>query len=443
VKPIEPVFLDFSKDLEKFNAKKDIPVIYKRNTENERFELSYIFEMGTNSDKALGLAFSYLRFLGTSKYTPEQIQSEFYKLACSFSVSSSPERVTVSLSGLSQNMERALVLLEELLSDPQVNEVAFANLIRDTENNRRNAKLELQNVFNMLRNYAVWGRRSPQTNVLSSAELRALRPQNLITRITDLHKYQRRITYYGPHEKTEFLRIINDHHRVSEILQPPIPPQRFEEQMTRENGVLFVHYPGTQINFAMISKRGERFDEKKIPIVAMYNSYFGGGMGSIVFQEMREVRGLAYSASANFVTPPRLDQTYRFQTFIATQNDKMDDAVQAFHDIINNMPESENVFDVARENLLTNLRTQRITRGQVISSYIAAQDLGLNYDRNRVIFENAQNLTLTDVINFQQEHIRNRRYTYCIAGDKDDLDFRAMATYGRIQRLTLTDIFGY
>ena len=121
----------------------------------------------------------------------------------------------------------------------------------------------------------------------------------------------------------------------------------------------------------------------------------------------------------------------------------MDDAVKAFQDIINNMPESQNAFDIAKENLLTNLRTQRITKGSIIWNYIFAQDLGLDYDRNKLIFENVQNMTLADVKKFQEEHVKDRMYTYCILGSEKDLDFNTMAEYGKIQKLTLEDLFGY
>ena len=53
VQPIEPVFLDFSKDLTQLKAKDDIPVIYRHNSTNDLFELIYLFDMGNRNDKAL------------------------------------------------------------------------------------------------------------------------------------------------------------------------------------------------------------------------------------------------------------------------------------------------------------------------------------------------------------------------------------------------------
>ena len=81
VQPIQPVFLDYNKDLTKLNAKSNIPVLYKQNTSNDLFQLIYLFDMGNNNDKALGTAADYLEYLGTSDMTPEQVKSEFYRLA--------------------------------------------------------------------------------------------------------------------------------------------------------------------------------------------------------------------------------------------------------------------------------------------------------------------------------------------------------------------------
>lgn len=86
VAPIEPVFLDFEKDLSKLTAKSGIPVLYKQNTSNDLFSLLYVFDMGNNNDKAMGTAFEYLKYLGTSKKSLQEINMEFYQLACSFGV---------------------------------------------------------------------------------------------------------------------------------------------------------------------------------------------------------------------------------------------------------------------------------------------------------------------------------------------------------------------
>jgi hypothetical protein len=52
-------------------------------------------------------------------------------------------------------------------------------------------------------------------------------------------------------------------------------------------------------------------------------------------------------------------------------------------------------------------------------------------------------LTLDDVVKFQQEFIKGRPYTYCILGDKNDLDMRYIRSLGKVKILSQKEIFGY
>ncbi len=439
--PIEPVFIDYDKDLSK-GAAKNVPLLYKQNTENDLFELNFVLDMGNNNDKALGTAFSYLNYLGTSKYTPEQIKSEFYKIACSYNVSSSAERVYVSISGLDENFTAALELLEELLADPQVNQDAFKNLVSDINKSRADGKLNQGRIFSMLSQYAVWGPKSQATNMLSAAELKALKPAALTERIKNLMSYEHYILYYGPKTQEEITAVLAEKHKVAAALKPLPKATQFTQVETKENKVYFTHYNAKQLYMGMHSK-GVPYQETLEPIRRMYNQYFGGGMDAIVFQEMREARGLAYTAQANYSGVSKPEESYRIYTYIATQNDKMTDAVNAFLSILNDMPESENAFALAKESILSPIRTQRILRSSVLWDYLNAKKFGYTQDPRKVIFEQVPGFTLADVKAFQEQYIKDRPYTYYILGDKKDIDFNAMKKFGTVKELSLEEIFGY
>ena len=194
---------------------------------------------------------------------------------------------------------------------------------------------------------------------------------------------------------------------------------------------------------SMVSNRGEIFDPAIDPVLSLYNEYFGGSMNAIVFQEMREARGLAYSAGASLNTPSKLKYPYIYQSFIATQNDKMVDALKAFHSIIDDMPQSEKAFNLAKDGLITRLRTERIIKSNVLWNYIQAEDLGLKTDTRKALFEQVQKMTLQDVKAFQEKWIKGRKYIYCILGDEKDLDLKNLESSGTIQRLRYEDMFDY
>ena len=443
VAPIEPVFLDFNKDMQQLTAKSDIPILYKENTTNDLFTLIYVFEMGTNHDKAMGTAFDYLSYLGTSEKSLQEINSEFYQLACSFGVHPGSDRTYVVLSGLNENMPQAMTLFEELLADAQVNPEAYQNLANDILKARADAKLNQGANFSRLLQYAIWGPESPTTHILTNAELQAMNPQELVDRIHKINSFEHKILYYGPEKAEALVDIINERHQVPEKLNPVPAAPDFQMQETKENKVYFAQYDAKQIYFSAVSNRGEKFDASIDPMLSMYNEYFGGGMNSIVFQEMREARALAYTAAAFLVSPSKLKYPYVYRTFIATQNDKMLDAMRAFDQIINQMPESEQAFNLAKDALLTRMRTDRIIKENVLWAYLNMQDLGLSVDMRKALFEQIPGMTLADVKAFQEKWVKDRKYVYVVLGDEKDLDMKGLGQYGQIQKLSQKEIFGY
>jgi predicted Zn-dependent peptidase len=348
----------------------------------------------------------------------------------------------VYISGLSDNFEKAMALLEERLADAQADMDIYTSLVDDMLKERADAKLNQQVNFSRLRTYAIYGALSPTTNILSKSELQAMDPEELVNRTKNLKNYERRILYYGPLSKKQITELINKNHLAAEQLLPVPAAIPFVQQDVSENTILMAEYDAKQIYMAMVYKGGD-FDKNIEPSRSLYNEYFGGGMSSIVFQEMREARGLAYSAWAGYQRPSKPQYSYYITSFIATQNDKMMEAIRAFMEILNDMPESQKAFDIAKENMITNIRTERILRENILWSYLDDLEFGYTTDSRKDIFDNVQNMSLEDVKGFQELFVKNRPYTYCILGDSKDLDLKSLDKIGNIKKLTQEEIFGY
>ena len=443
VAPIEPVFVDFDKDMDILTAKAGIPVYYKQNTTNGIFQLVYVFETGSDTDKMLSYAMQYLDYLGTEDMSPMEYRQAFYNLACSYAVIPGSDVTYAVVSGLAENMEEAVSLFEKLIAGATANPEALAGMKANILQQRSNAKHEQMSNFRMLQMYGVYGKDNPARSDLSDRELRGLTDRTLLERIHNLFDYEHKVLYYGPLTGEEAVNSVNALHQVPEKLIPLEGTRKYREQLTKENRILLAPYESNQIYLFSFSNNGETYDPAVVPAATMYNAYFGGGMNGIVFQEMREARGLAYSASARYELPARKDGYCLYTDFIATQNDKMIDALDAFNSIINDMPVSQNAFDIAKESLLNNIRTQRTIKSDVLWAYLEAQKLGLDYDINRDIYNSVLNYTLQDVIDFQQSTVKDRTYTICILGDPENLDLKSLAKYGKITRLTTDEIFGY
>jgi predicted Zn-dependent peptidase len=438
---IEPVFIDYANDIKTLNLKNNISVLYKKNEENNLFELYYISEMGSNNNPKLNIAVNYLPFLGTSKYSPAQIQQEFYKLGCSFNVSSSEEQTYVSLTGLNENFEKALSLFETILSDAQPNKEPLSNLVSDILKNRSDEKLNKEVIKKAMVQYGKYGTKSPFTNILSEQELKALSGEELVGIIKELNSFEHHILYYGPSANEELITTLNKNHKTPETLKS-IPAAINFERVETDNNVYLVDYDMKQAEIVMLSK-STSFDKSKVPTITLYNAYFGGNMGSIVFQELRESKALAYSVYAYYQTPSKKSNPNYMISYIGSQADKMADAMAGMTDLLNNMPKSDMLLNTSKESVLQNIRTERITKSSILFNYEAAKKIGINYDIRKDIFAQIPAMTFNDIKLFQEQTIKNKTFNYLVLGKKENLDLKMLEKYGKIKTLSLQDIFGY
>ena len=441
VNPIEPVFVDYDKDMSRFEAE-GLDVLYAENRLNDIAYISYAFNAGTESDPSLNLAFDYLSYLGTDKMSAEEIAEKMYQLACSFRLRAGSLATGITISGLSENLETAMDIVEDLIYNAVPDEQVLANLKSDMLKSRNDAKLSQSSCFSALQKYVLYGPEYIRRTTLTDEQINAITSEELLSKIRDLASHRHEILYYGPAAEEKVSALIKNHHKVAEDLKPLDKVYPVLRQ-TDVNKVYLAQYDAKQIYYLQYSNRGERLDLEAEPMLTMYNEYFGGGMNAIVFQEMREARGLAYSANARLYNPSHKDDAYMYFAFIATQNDKMKTAIQAFDDIINRMPESENAFAVAKEALITRLRTERTTGREILEKYTSDRDLGITEPREKKLYETVPSLTLEDVKATQEKWIRNRTYAYGILGDIKDLDTDYLKTLGPVEILDSKDIFGY
>ena len=442
VKPIEPVFVDFSRDMSRFTLAPGAEVLYKHNDINDIFTLNGVYNCGTQQDPALAVAFEYLSYLGTPEMSSEQIASRMYALGCSYGAGAGDFQSSFSVRGLSENMAEALRIVEDLVMHAAPDEAVLANLKADLLKSRANAKRSQGSCSAALTDYIEYGPEYIKASALSDASLMALTSEELLAKVREVFGKGHELLYYGPMAEAELKTALAENHYVAEGAQM-LPELHATLQTTPKDRVVLVQYDAKQLQYTQYSDRGERFDPAHAADLALFNEYFGSGMNAIVFQEMREARGLAYTARARLAAPLYADDTYSFTAYIATQNDKLRQAGEAFEQIINEMPESEAAFSVARDALLSRLRTQRTTGMNVLRSYQACRRLGLSEPTSKAVFEQVQKMTLQDVVNTQRKWIRDRHYTHAILGDIQDMDGQYLSTLGPVQKVSLEEIFGY
>ena len=444
VEPLKAEFINFDEDMSRKALADGVELLYAKNELNDLFELSFTFNLGNDYDPSMSIARGYAALLGSKDMSLEEFKAQMYKLASSMYVSVNNKQTTINISGLQENLEATMALVEGYLRNLVGDDAILQNYKDSFLKSRHNRLFNQQTNFSALTQYALYGGEFIDRVTLSDAEVEALTSEELLERIARLFELEHRVTYYGPASLEAISEVITKHHAMAE--EPTATDAmkvKREILPTAENRVIILPYPAKQVYYRQISNRGEVFSVENDAIIELYNSYFSGGMNSIVFQEMREARGLAYSASAGLYEGNEAGMPYYFTTYIATQNDKVQQAIEAFADIVDNMPVSENAFALAKESYLKSVEARRLDGRGVISTFLRNELMDLSDDRAKAAYEKAKTLTLDDVVAFQQEWIKNRPYTYLILGDPNDIDLNYLSTLGTVEIVAKEKVFCY
>ncbi len=441
---LKPVFIDFEKTIQFSKLDNGLPFDYLKNTTNDTFSLYYIFEMGSLADRKLALALSYLNFLGTDKYSAAELQQEFYKLGLNFEAFSHDEACYVMLKGLGESFERGVRLVEHILAHAKGDEPALGNMKADILAKRQNEKQDKRAILrNGLVSFAKFGAVSPFTDILREETLMQIQPDELVQKIKTLCQFEHRIFYYGHQSAEKVAQILNDNHTVSSVLTPVLTSKKYPELATEADEVLFVHFPMVQTEILMLSKGTSQYSQSENAMAMLYNQYFGYGLSSVVFQEIREAQALAYSANCVYSSPSRKHHAHYLQAYVGTQPDKMAVAINTFRQIIDEMPLLPSQIDAARVGVLKSIENERITRDKPYWAYRQNTHRGIVGDHRKPIYDTFQKLKSDDLADFQQEYIKGRKFKFLILGDRERLDFNFLSEIGRVEELTLDTIFGY
>ena len=443
VEPIQPQFVDYSKEMTVGQTSKKLPLLYKHNDLDDLFTLTYKYDFGNTADNRYDVALSYMDYLGTNKMSATEFKQRLYKLACNISMYVTDNETYLTLSGLSENMPEALKLAEDLMQNAQVDEEAYRSMVDLIIKARNDAKTNQQECFNRLNEYGMYGPRNEYTNIMSAQQLRDTKPAELLSLVKGLRDMQHTVLYYGPMTQKELDKCLKKVHKTSKKLAAVPVGTPYMEQTTPRTEILMAPYDAKNIYMVQYHNEGTQWAPEHAAVINLFNEYFGGGMNGIVFQELREARGLAYSAAAYYRQPSELPHPEYAMTYIITQNDKMMDCVREFNNIVGTIPQSEAAFALAKESLMKKLASRRVVRGNVLNSYLTAKRLGLDYDINSVVYNALPNLKLSDIVNFEKRSMANKPYRYIILGDEKELDIEGLEKIGPIHRLTLEDIFGY
>ncbi|MDC8102881.1 M16 family metallopeptidase [Chryseobacterium rhizosphaerae] len=437
VAEIKPEFIDYKAAIQTSQVK-DKTVSFVKNKYNEIAQVSYIFPFGTDNDKELSIAGTVFGYLGTDKYTPEQLKEEFYKLGISNSIRTSNDQMIVTLTGLESNMKKGVELMNHWMTNVKADKAIYSQTVKTILEERAVGKKDKGRIMAALSNYAKYGKDSRMTDIVSKDRLEGIDVTELMKKIKTLNQYPYQIFLYGQ-DQAGLEKAVKPY-VVNTSLQPAKAKEYTEPATTGK--VYFTNYDMVQMEMAKVAK-GSTVNLSNFGKSNVFNEYFGRGLSSIVFQEIRESKSLAYSAYVSYGNASEKGHANYITNYIGTQSNKLPLAVSAMNDLMAELPQIPAQFDNARGSALKQIASNRVNRTNIFFSQLALKKLGIDYDIRKDTYAEIQGLTLPQLTGFYNTEVKPVQYNTAIIGKKENLNMESINKMGEFQEVSLEEIFGY
>lgn len=433
---IQPEFIDYQKEI-RTDTVKDKKLSFVKNNYNDIAQVHFIFPFGSDHDRDLGISTQVIQYLGTKKLSPEDLKKEFFKIGVSNDFKTNADQLSISLSGLEENLEKGIELLKDWMNDVEPDQEIYNQFVDTILENREAVKKDKNRIMTALTNYTKLGGFSRFTDIISKEELETSNVEVFTDRMKKLFDYPYQIFFYGKNFEN-FSQYIEKYIETASLQIPK--PKKYPEPETKGN-VYFMNYDMVQMEMSKIG-RGNDVNTANFGKINVFNEYFGRGLSSIVFQEIRESKSLAYSAYVSYSANSKSGHPDYITTYIGTQPDKLQIAVDTMSELINELPEVPTQFENAKSAALKQIASTRIKRTTIFFNTLRLKKIGISHDFRKDIYQQIEGLKFEDVKQFYQTEIKPVHFNTAIIGKKENLNMDAVNEMGTFTELSLEDVFG-
>lgn len=440
VPPIEPVYVEAGKDYKKSEGANGVDFYYAPNPINDLFTVAIAIDFGMRQDNMIAPATLLLEKSGTGTFSAEDLKKEWYKQGTDFRVSAGDNQTLITLSGLDENLEKALKLLYEVMSDPKPDEATLEELKGIILKQREDAKKQAPAIAGAVVQFNRFGEDSAFLRLLPSEKLKSLTVAQLRDAITGLLRYKHKIAYAGSLPMDKVQSMFQQYYPSGTALSDPPAYRYLKARAPERSEVYFFDKDAAQAQ-VRLEFGGPEYDPVRAPSTDLFNEYFSGSMAGLVFQELREARGLAYVAAARYANGYRAKDQDLMMGVIQTQPDKTVEALNGFIELMDKMPVSEERFSGAKNSLINQYRTAKTGFREVVAQVADWERHGLQGDPRAEWFKVIQSSTIAQMLDFQKAQVANKPKLISVVGPSSKIDIEALKKIGPVRVLTLKDIF--
>jgi len=439
VEELTPVFVT-DKDYAIADVRDGVKLYYVKNPVNDLFAFTLSVDIGAYQDNRLGTARALMDKSGAGDLSPDALKKEWYKLGTDFGIGVSDNETNIRISGLDENFDASLALMVKYIQNPTADQATLDELVKITLAQREDQKKDPSAIRNALRYYSRYGDHSSYKRRISAEALQKLMVADLHGLISGLPAYEHTLIYAGSKPIAEVLAAVKKHLAVDGDLKTPPPYQHFVVRAPDKTEIRFFHKETAQSQVFVEFGDGA-FDATLRPAIDLYNDYFSGGMSGIVFQELREARALAYATFARYDLGNRSHDPNVMWGYIGCQADKTPEAVTALVELIDDLPESPERFDDAKNSVINRYRVAKIKFRDLPGVLRTWERRDQTPDPREARFAHIRQAEFPLVLDFHKQHIAERPKLISIMGDTSKFDLNTLDALGTVTPVTLDDLF--
>lgn len=446
VNDVEPRLIDFNTDATTIALGGQATLYAVKNPVNDLFKLNVSYNKGTKSDPRLGAADILLNLIGTDSLTRQQLGKALQKCGADFSFESSFTDFSMEVTGEDKNFEATMQIIGNFLDNMKSNEKAMKN-VKDAVKTAESSLTEENNdVLLALMKKIALGDNSPSLHRLTYKEVKKMTGEELIQAFKGAMSSATTIDYSGSLDANTVASAVKRYLHTDRSQQPYVDDAR--DFMTYNEPLVYVFDMPKSRQSLLFTYDGIKpiaSLEGRVPAMVL-SRYFGGDMSSVLFQEVREFRSMAYSTQSALLS--RSFKTHAkaplgFITITGTQGDKTMSAVALVDSLLADMPVIEKNFEISRQGEINYINNSFPSFRDMGSKIAEQRHQGFDRDINTGLAALLRKTTLPDMLSFYQANIqKNAQHRVIgIVGSKKKLDMKQLQKYGKVVILKEKDLF--
>lgn len=438
---VEENFMDFN-EVQIKNINERSKLLYAQNNENEVFTLTLRYGVGAKEFPQLEVAATLMNNAGIMGLCDAQeLKKEMGNLNVTCNVSASDDYLFVTMQGYESNLVEACQLLSRQIFMPKLDDKQLNRIKGNILGSRQQRKDDVQTLASALNQYLRYGDQSAYITELTDKEVYELQISSLTGDINRAANYEAEIFYTGALPFENVYDILSSNLPLVANEKPSVSPSVKPINEVKENTVYFLpNSDAEQAQIFFFMPTLEYNKENDVLIDAFYQ-YFSGSFNGLVLNELREKRSMVYTAYGAVAKPVLPENPCYFVGQIGTQNDKANEALALYMDLIRNMPEYperiDNVKSFLKQEALTTHPEFR-NKAQTFEYY---KRMGYNQDPAIENIPKIENLSFEELLAFYNENIKNQPIAIGIMGNPKIINQEELKKFGKVVRLNEKRLF--